>query len=110
MARKRAGRRERMLAKALAVRNEAVIRFNARNAEANIQEAREQATARTSKAYDAKRVLGRTHVVPREIWNLKGSEQKPKPTDKPAPPKREKLVKRTFINRKRGNYRELVEC
>lgn len=74
MARKRLGRRERALAKAIAVRNDAIVRHNSRFMDEVKAEARELQTLRSTLAYEAEVCLGRTHVNSRLIHNIKGPD------------------------------------
>ena len=73
MARKRLGRRERALAKAIACRNDAVVRHNGKFMEEVKAEARALQSLRSTLAYDAAACLGRTHVNSRLIHNAVGS-------------------------------------
>lgn len=78
--RKRLGRRERALAKAIAARNDAIVRHNSQFMDEVRAEARELQTLRSTLAYNAEACLGRTHVNSRLIYNVKGVDPyAPKP-------------------------------
>lgn len=80
MARKRLGRRERLMAKAIAARNDAIVRHNSRFMEEAAAEARELQTLKSTLAYNAAACLSRTHVQSRLIYNVVGSV--PRSSDK----------------------------
>lgn len=102
MARKRLGRRERLEAKAIAIRNDAVTRHNERNMDSLREELRADLSARKTRAFDAKSCLSRSHVNFREIWNVKGSEKRETLPGLFATVREErpKLVKVSYLNRK----------
>lgn len=74
--RKRLGRRERALAKAIAMRNDAIVRHNSRFMDEVKAEARSLQSIRSTFAYNAVVCLGRTHVNSRLIHNAVGSVPK----------------------------------
>ena len=71
--RKRLGRRERALAKAIAMRNDAIVRHNSRFMDEVKAEARELQSLRSTLAYNAVACLSRTHGNSRLIHNAVGS-------------------------------------
>ena len=74
MARKRLGRRERALAKAIAARNDAIVRHNSQFMDEVKAEARALQTLRSTFAYNVDVCLSRTHVNSRLIYNVKGCD------------------------------------
>ena len=76
MARKRLGRRERLEAKAIAIRNDLTVKRNQRNVKADREELRLDSSARKTRAFNAAHCLSRSHVNYREVWNVKGSEKR----------------------------------
>lgn len=71
--RKRLGRRERALAKAIACRNDAIVRHNSKFLDEIKAEAKALQSVRFTLAYNAEACLGRTHVNSRLIHNAVGS-------------------------------------
>lgn len=71
--RKRLGRRERALAKAIACRNDAIVRQNSKFLDEIKAEARTLQSIRSTLAYNAAACLSRTHVNSRLIYNATGS-------------------------------------
>ena len=78
MARKRLGRRERMLAKAIAARNDAIVRHNSRFMDEVKAEARELQSLRSTFAYDPAAINGKRpfHANRRLVYNAAGSVPK----------------------------------